>query len=267
MRTYEAATDIEVITSDIPIPGLGLIPVNAFVLKGKEPILVDTGTVVERDEFMASLRSVIDPAELRWIWLTHTDFDHIGSLHTLLAENPAIRVATTFLAVGIMGLADPLPMDRLHLLNPGQQLQIGERALTAFRPPAFDNPSTMGFIDESSGILFSADSFGALLQQVPDRAADLTDQELREGQVFWATVDSPWLQWVDERALARRLDEVRDLQPEMVLSSHLPAAGKDQTERLLASLAAAPKADPFVGMDQTALEQMLAEMTGAAPPA
>ena len=32
--------------------------------------------------------SVIDPGELRWIWLTHTDFDHIGSLATLLDANP-----------------------------------------------------------------------------------------------------------------------------------------------------------------------------------
>jgi hypothetical protein len=54
MRTYMATTDVEVISSDIPIPGLGLIPVNAFVLKGEAPILVDTGTVVERDDFMGA---------------------------------------------------------------------------------------------------------------------------------------------------------------------------------------------------------------------
>ena len=34
------------------------------------------------------------------------------------------------------------------------------------------------------------------------------------------------------------------------------------TERLLASVAATPKAQPFVGPDQAALEQMLKEMTG-----
>ena len=49
----------------------------------------------------------------------------------------------------------------------------------------------------------------------------------------------------------------------MVLSSHLPAAPGAMTERLLASLAEAPDAPPFVGPDQAALEQMLA---GMAPP-
>ncbi len=260
MNTYQAAADIEVITSNVPIPGFGLIPVNAFVIKGQEPILVDTGAVVESDEFMTALQSVIDPADLRWIWLTHTDFDHIGSLHRLLEANPRLRLITTFLGVGIMGLFDPLPMDRLYLLNPGEQLAVGDRTLTAFKPPVFDNPSTTGFVDEKSGVLFSSDCFGALLQDVPENAADLTDEQLREGQVFWAKVDSPWLHKVDESAFAKELDAIRALQPEMVLSSHLPAAGKDQTERLLASLAAAPRAEPFVGPNQVALEQMLKEM-------
>jgi hypothetical protein len=34
------------------------------------------------------------------------------------------------------------------------------------------------------------------------------------------------------------------------------------TDRLLASLEAAPAARPFVGPDQAALEEMLAQMTG-----
>ena len=50
----------------------------------------------------------------------------------------------------------------------------------------------------------------------------------------------------------------------MILSSHLPAAGGEMTEKLLTSLAEAPSAQPFVGPDQAALEQMLKEMTEGA---
>jgi hypothetical protein len=50
----------------------------------------------------------------------------------------------------------------------------------------FDNPSTTGFRDNKSGAFFSSDSFGALLQAVPERADDLSDDELRQGQVPWA---------------------------------------------------------------------------------
>ena len=68
VTSYTAAPDIEVLTSNFPIPGYGLVPINAFVIKGSEPILVDTGSVVESSEFMPALRAVIDPGELRWLW-------------------------------------------------------------------------------------------------------------------------------------------------------------------------------------------------------
>ena len=261
MDSYKAMSDIEVITSNFPIPGYGLVPINSFVIKGSEPILVDTGSVVESEEFMTTLRSVIDPADLKWIWVTHTDFDHIGGLPQLLAENPKLRVITTFLGVGIMSLSAPLPMDRVYLLNPGEKLTVGDRTLTAIRPPAFDNPSTTGFYDDKSGVLFSSDCFGALLSTVPQNAAELSDKDLRDGQVFWATLDAPWLHKVDRGAFARELDGIRKMQPKMVLSSHLPAAPGDMVERLLASLAVAPTAQPFVGPNQAALEQMLKKMT------
>jgi flavorubredoxin len=264
VQTYQAASDVDVVTSTATIAGFGQLAINAFVIHADEPVLVDTGSVVESDEFMNSLRSVIDPADLRWIWLTHTDFDHIGSLHRLLEENHQLRVITSFLGVGIMSLSAPLPMDRVYLLNPGQSVDVGDRTLTAVRPPAFDNPITAGLRDERSGIFFSSDCFGALLDEVPEAAEDVPAEALHQGQVFWATVDSSWLHTVDRSAFAVELDRVRALEPTMILSSHLPAARGSSVERLLGALAAVPDAPVFVGPDQVALEQMLAGATGGA---
>jgi flavorubredoxin len=261
ITTYAAAPDIEVLTSSFPIPRFGSVPINAFVLHGTEPVLVDTGAVAEREEFMTALRSVIDPGDLKWIWLTHPDFDHIGSLSPLLDANPDIRVVTSFLGMGIMSLFAPLPMDRVHLVNPGQEITVGERTLTAWKPPAFDNPSTTGFLDNTSGALFSADCFGALLAAVPISAADLSSDELRQGQVLWATIDAPWLHNVDQATFAAALDRVRDREPTVILSSHLPAAPGQMIDQLIESLRAVPAATPFLGPDQAALEAMLAEMT------
>jgi hypothetical protein len=263
ITTYEAAPGIDVLTTNFPVPGFGLVPINAFVLHGPEPVLVDTGTVLQSEDFMAALRSVIDPSDLRWIWLTHTDFDHIGSLHHLLEENPRLTVITTFLGAGIMGLTAPLPMERVHLVNPGQTISLTDRTLMAFTPPVFDNPVTTGFYDDKSGALFSADSFGALLADVPQRAEDLSEEELRQGQMFWVMADSPWLCKVDEAVFAKELDAVRRYSPRHVLSSHLPAATGGSLARMLDSLDAARSSTPFVGPDQEALEQMMASMAAA----
>jgi hypothetical protein len=206
---------------------------------------------------------VIDPHELRCIWLTNTDFDHIGSLTTLLELNAEIRVITSYLGVGIMGLSStPLPMDRVHLVNPGQTITVGDRRLTALRPPVFDNPITTGFFDHQDGALFSSDCFGALLPARPEDAADLDTAALTSGQVKWATIDSSWVHDVDRATFNVKLDQLRATQPKMVYSSHLPPAPGRMLDLFIQSLAQVPDAPRFEGPDQAALEAMLAAMVG-----
>ena len=84
MNTYKAAPDVDVVTSTNAITGFGNLAINAFVIHAdRAGARRRPGSVVQSDDFMAALRTVIDPVDLRWIWLTHTDFDHIGSLHRL----------------------------------------------------------------------------------------------------------------------------------------------------------------------------------------
>ena len=42
-KPYQVMPGIEVLPSHFPIPGACLLSVNAFVIKAKEPVLVDTG--------------------------------------------------------------------------------------------------------------------------------------------------------------------------------------------------------------------------------
>lgn len=46
---YNAANDIVVLPTFFPIPNIGLLPVNGFVIKAKEPVLVDTGIGIESE--------------------------------------------------------------------------------------------------------------------------------------------------------------------------------------------------------------------------
>lgn len=260
-KPYRGAPDVEVLPSYFPIPGLGILPINAFVLRAAQPVLVDTGLGLLGDEFMATLRGVIDPANLRWLWLTHCDPDHIGSLRRLLAEAPRLRVITTFLGIGKMSLFQPLPMDRVYLLNPGQSIDVGDRTLMAVRPPTYDAPETTGFLDTRSGAFFSADCFGALMSEPVEDAAEIEPESLRQGMITWATVDAPWLHIIDQARFAQTLKRIGDLTPKAILSAHLPAV-HGPGNALLGHLAAVPAAGPFVGPDQPALEAMLAGMAG-----
>ena len=260
--------DIHVLPSYFPIPGFGLVPVNAFVLKAKEPVLVDTGLHKDSVAFLEALESVIEPRELRWLWLTHPDQDHVGSLRPLLDMVPDLRLVTTFLGYGILSLFEEVPLDRVYLVNPGQELDVGDRTLTAVKPPTFDNPATTGFFDSKSMAFFSSDCFGALLAEPAEDAGAIDEAVLRERQILWTSLDSPWLHKVDQAKFASELDGVRQMNPEFLLSSHLPPAGRGLIEFSVKSLASVPDAPPFVGPDQAALTAMLAQMTeGSSVPA
>ncbi len=90
-----------------------------------------------------------------------------------------------------------------------------------------------------------------------DDVGHMPGGDLRAAQLLWATVDSPWVHTVDPARFLHPLARLRDLDPALILSTHLPPAPRRMPE-FLQMLTAAPTADPFVGPDQAALEQMLA---------
>lgn len=266
MRTYPVGSDVTVLNDHLEVPGVGFLPVNAFVITAREPVVVDTGLSLPDRDFLATLSSVIDPTTIRWIWLTHPDRDHTGGLSQLLEIAPRAQVVTTFLAVGIMSTYQPLPLDRVFLLNPGQHLDVGDRTLHAFRPALFDNPATVGFYDDRSRACFSSDCFGAPLATAA--FAESTDvrevppDDLRAAQLLWAAIDSPWVHGVDTGRFLQTIASMPSADADVVFSTHLPPA-IGLGAQLSATLAQAPQSQPFVGPDQEALRHMLAGFQAA----
>jgi flavorubredoxin len=258
-KPYQISADIEIIPAHFPIPGAGYLPVNAFVIKAKEPVLVDTGMGIASEEFMKALESIIDLKDLRWIWLTHDDADHTGSIRKVLEAAPNVRLAANSLAVLRMSTAWPVPMTRVHWLNTGDSINIGDRRLTAVRPPLFDNPTTIGIYDNKSDAFFSADCFGAILPSAVQNTEDLALEELAQGMISWASADSPWLHMVEPNGFKQALDKIRKIDPKLILSAHLPPAQR-KTEQFLDCLDKVPTSTPFITPNQTALEQILAQM-------
>jgi flavorubredoxin len=258
---FQLAPDIYILPAYFPIPGMGVIAINAFVIKGKEPVLVDTGMGMGSEEFMQALESIIDPQDLRWVWLTHDDLDHTGNLQKVFEIAPRARLAANSLAVLRMSMAWPVPMPRVYWLNSGDSIRVGDRKLTAFRPPLYDNPTTIGIYDNKSEVFFSADSFGAIIPSPVQNANEVPERILAEGLIGWASADSPWIHMVEPVVFSQVLDRMRQMAPKMILSAHLPPV-RGKTEQLLEWLARVPASPPFVAPNQTALEQILAQAGG-----
>ncbi|GAB89425.1 hypothetical protein GORHZ_061_00080 [Gordonia rhizosphera NBRC 16068] len=264
--TFAALPDTHVIPTYWPVPGLGTIPMNAFLLRSAEPVLVDSGVEILDDEFLDALGDLIDPADLRWIWLTHEDRDHTGALPRLLEMAPRATVLGTFMTFGRAAPDGWLPPERTRIVNPGDVVDVGDRALYAVRPPLFDSPGTLGFLDQKTGAYVASDCFGAPLPGdfVATRSADDVDAyTLRSAQITWATVDSPWVVHTDRARLAEHVEEVRQFEPSALLSSHLPPVRRRIADSLDAVIAA-QSAEPTPGLTQEQLETLLAQFTPAA---
>lgn len=261
MNTHRTDQDVTVLSDATEVPGLGFLPVNSFVIHAEQPVVIDTGLSTDDKDFVSWLSSAIDPADVRWIWLTHPDRDHTGGLYDLLEAAPQARVVTTFVGAGILSTERPLPMDRVYFLNPGEQLDVGDRKLSGLRPPLYDNPATVGVVDHRTGALFPSDCFGSPLPTedaaLADDVRDVSTDDLRAGQLLWAGIDSPWVHTVDPAKFRATIDPIHRLDPSTIFSTHLPPA-RGLNPTLLQMLDAAPDAPPFEGPDQAALEALLA---------
>lgn len=257
---FEVAESVTCVSSTTPVPGFGVLPVNSFLIHAAEPVLVDTGLPALVEETVKTIGSHIDPSDIRWIWLTHCDADHVGAIERLVELAPSARIVTNYLGMGKLSMRVALPPERFYLINPGQALDVGDRVLRAVSMPSYDAPETMGVFDAVSAALFSSDCFGALLgdehgeQPAEDVSAVDTDS-LISGLSAWAMVDAPWLSHVGDAPFRGSLMELARLAPNHVLGAHLPPA-HGKLEWLSRQLDAARGAEPFVGPDQAALEAM-----------
>ena len=264
--TYQAAADVHVLPATVALPGLGVLPVNAYVLLAEEPVLVDAGLGADGDDFVDALTSIVDPRALRWVWLTHDDADHTGSIQRVLELAPHARLVTHAFSALRMSSWWPVPLERVHAIRVGDRLPVGDRTLLAVAPPLYDNPMSTGLLDEATGALFSVDSFGALLPEATEDAAEVPEEVLAGGMRAWASSDSPWAHLLDRSRFSQVIDGVRRLQPTRIFSSHLPAASGASLERFLQVLASVPDAEPVAAPSHQEFALMLAAMTSQTEP-
>jgi len=138
---------------------------------------------------------------VRWIFISHDDIDHAGNLAVLMELCPKAIVLTSWFAVGRMISTDgiDLPMHRIRFVNDGDEVDIGDRKLRALLPPIFDNPTTRGVYDPSTGFYWASDCFGAPVPGFVPEADDVPAADWREGFLMLHRMLSPWHTMLDHR--------------------------------------------------------------------
>ena len=198
------------------------VPVNSLVILGEEPIIVDTGAPVHREHWLEMVYGLVDPDDIRWVFLSHEDGDHTGSLDQVLEAAPQATLVMNIFSTERLALERPVHLERMIWREPGETFDAGDRRLRLVLPPIFDGPATRGLFDEKTGVLWSVDTFAALTTGAVHHVEDLPKDLYDESFMFFNSLISPWHQFLDPVRYNRHVDTVEALKPRVIASAHGP---------------------------------------------
>ncbi|MBC8577205.1 FprA family A-type flavoprotein [Yanshouia hominis] len=135
---------------------------NSYLLLDEKTVLFDSVDQSVSRTFLENVSASLDGRSLDYIVIDHMEPDHCSVLEELLSAYPNAAVvgnAKTF--VMIEQFYSPLAEARRVVVRDGETLSTGRHCLKFFTAPMVHWPEVMVCFDESNGVLFSADAFGA----------------------------------------------------------------------------------------------------------
>ena len=262
---YRVAPDTYVIPELVAGPPDAYVALNSMVITGAEPVIVDTGNELSRAEWLDAALSIFDQADVRCVFLSHDDHDHIGNLTAVLDACPRATLVTNWFTVERTVRAMELPLARMRWVNPGQSFDAGDRTLTALRPPIFDSPTTRGLFDSKTGVYWSVDSFASLLPGHVTETADVPYEMWRESLTFFAQMVGPWVTMTDPAKFAATVDAIAGLDAAVVVGGHMAALRGDRLRESFGLLRELPTAPVTPLPEQADLDALLLAATQEAP--
>lgn len=144
---------------------------NIFVISGKKPTIIDTGTGMHKDSVIKKIENYIDLSTLSQIILTHEHFDHTGGVKQLYDASgnqpsiiahreaaPKIERGESMFARLLGGSMPKMPVD--HKLVGGETIFIGDENYTILSTPGH-TPGCICLYSEQTKTLFSGDTIFA----------------------------------------------------------------------------------------------------------
>jgi flavorubredoxin len=255
----QVAKDTYVIHQVQPALGQPLfVYLNSMVIVGEEPMIVDTGTPANRDQWMSDVFSLVDPNDVKWIFLSHDDVDHSGNLDEAMTACPNATLVCNWAMIERHSNCFEFPLERCRWVMDGEPLDIGDRTLLAVRPPVFDSPTTRGLFDPTTGVYWSVDTFATPLPDPTMGVADLDPDFWDEGLMLFALgAVSPWLSMVDHDKYGRYVDRTQGLDITTIAACHSPVIEGPFIERAFARIRELPNVDAPALPDQSVLDQIV----------
>lgn len=133
---------------------------NSFLIQADKVALVDTSHEKFRQLYLDLLTGILDPAQLDYLVISHTEPDHSGLVADVLRLAPQATVVATKVALQFLEDWVHQPFQKRQVKS-GDTLDLGQGHVLEFvAAPNLHWPDTMLTYDHQSGILFTCDVFG-----------------------------------------------------------------------------------------------------------
>jgi flavorubredoxin len=256
----EVAADTFVIHQVQPALGQPLfVYLNSMVIRGKEPVIVDTGTPANRKQWLEDAFSLVEPRDVRWVFISHDDVDHTGNLDEVMTACPNATLVCNWAMVERHTNCFAFPLERCRWVMDGESFDVGDRTLRALRPPVYDSPTTRGLYDPKTKLYWAVDTFATPLPDPHMGVADLDPGFWRELMwVFAVGAVSPWLTMLDHDKYGRYVDQTQNLDITTIAACHTPVIEGPYIEQAFARIRELPTIDAPMLPDHSILEQIIA---------
>jgi flavorubredoxin/flavin reductase (DIM6/NTAB) family NADH-FMN oxidoreductase RutF len=133
---------------------------NSFLIRGEKTALVDTSHEKFRQLYLDTLKGQINPAEIDYLIISHTEPDHSGLVKDVLQLAPQVTVVGSKVAIQFLEDFVHQPFERLIVKN-GDKLDLGNGHVLEFvNAPNLHWPDTIFTYDAGTQVMFTCDAFG-----------------------------------------------------------------------------------------------------------
>ncbi|MEM6611751.1 MAG: diflavin flavoprotein [Cyanobacteria bacterium P01_C01_bin.72] len=133
---------------------------NSYLIRGDKTALVDTSHAKFRELYLDALQGLIDPQEIDYLIISHTEPDHSGLVKDFLALAPQATIVAAKMAIKFLEDLVHQPFERIIVKN-GDTIDLGQGHVIEFvNAPNLHWPDTIFSYDHQSRILFTCDAFG-----------------------------------------------------------------------------------------------------------
>ena len=256
----EIAPDTFVIHQIQPALGQPLfVYLNSMVIRGKEPVIVDTGTPANREQWLKDAFSLVEPEDVRWVFLSHDDVDHSGNLDEVMSACTNAQLVCNWAMVERHSNCFSFPLERCRWVMHEESFDVGDRSLHALRPPLYDSPTTRGIFYSKTVVYWSVDTFATPLPDPHAGIPELDPEFWNFGMTLFAYgALCPWLSLLDSEKFGRYVDGIQSLDIKTIAGCHTPVIEGPHIAQAFDHVRQLPSVEPPPLPDQSVLDQIIA---------